>query len=1335
MSFTGDIDMISTFRINSQRPIDDRLVVLTEANRLDMAEIRRHNMMRVSVDETMLNYQLIAVDGDLMNNDNWVILDSVVIAHPLVEHSDVAYTPEELTEGKSLVWDSTLKKWVVRHSLAGLNIVYFDYNFDSSLNNAPAAGYISRDAAPLTATLLYVNKVDKSGNEVTLFFTEMKPGDLFRLVADGENYENYIVGGDPVEYTDTWAIPIIYEADSGALANDQLLSVRWKIFAFAEWGNIDGVLANQADIVAEFAKHYEKSEFIMDSAGGPSAGLPVVLNSSGKLSATMVDLNVFYLVGEYTPITGNEYPDSTGETVGAMWVVAGLSAPYTYVAGDLIGRTVNNEAIISLSETGWVLMASGVTPNIYYKIDGTAALTAPFAGGGFEVMHIANAVEQNSAVTLAQLEVHTLDTDNPHEINVDDIGGQEGINYWKKLTGLNLRYVEGNIGIGPGFGAVEPLDLLHIHNNAGDSLIYLENFTDSLAGIEFGTLAEKGKAAMVYNAETGNLTARASETAYMNLTPDGDFELRGATEVYFAIRQSTGDIEYLKDNVVYIRPSEDGRGGAVRFEGLASGSISTVQLGHFDGVSGTPYIPALSIGSDKSTTIFGTIASSIFTGDGITGDGWKIDLEGNMIVESLAVRGELSVHTLEVVETKVSTGSQVFTEGCEILSIGTESFTYESPYPVTPLFSVADVLMCQQWAGETEGDLVVSYKVKVLTDVDAGDPERPNMRLVTYESVTDPVDAVLVPGQSLVRVSGSIIEISSREGGYIQFADGIVNVEDDWTVRMRQGNVDGVGIGPKPAPAAGYGIVSPFLTLDESGAFFSGELVAATGNFSGKITAAEGEIGGYTIIAASLYSGTDARDTDAFSPEPDITLNADGSLIGMNFRIDTNGDAFFRGNISADSGDIGGMTIDAGAIFSGTKVVTGFSALGEITISSDSGIHTPTFYVDADGAAEFSGALKAASGTFAGALEAVTGDFTGTITAEAGLIAGFIINDNDLTSTGVKIENTIITVGTDLVPGTINILGISSRLAFEDDSAVEYASLEYDEGRLAINSGTWLQINADTTKFKKIIIKNTNSNYAVSPSALTVDGSGVDEGVMFTYPEYESGAGIQVCRMFIAQSTEDPSEGDWYINRAGSGDRGIIMAPDGSMLFTAENKSVSINRGSWGTGHIMVSSEATQGAIIEFTDTEPGAEHKPIHSSGTSRARIHSSIKSEKSLKIQMWNDSTNAWDTLETWTPAAVGVLTSAPKSTLDVNGDITFKGAIESFDTELGFNAVWGFASEYGVAGIQGSKQEHDSEGAIVETISFFKHSFTDDVELVLKALHDRIIALELRLTNAGI
>ena len=85
------------------------------------------------------------------------------------------------------------------------------------------------------------------------------------------------------------------------------------------------------------------------------------------------------------------------------------------------------------------------------------------------------------------------------------------------------------------------------------------------------------------------------------------------------------------------------------------------------------------------------------------------------------------------------------------------------------------------------------------------------------------------------------------------------------------------------------------------------------------------------------------------------------------------------------AGSVGGWTIDGDAIFSGTKDASGYTT-GGITLNSGGSIHSKNFYIDTDGNAFFKGDITGASGTFSGALSAATGTFAGALSGGTILI-------------------------------------------------------------------------------------------------------------------------------------------------------------------------------------------------------------------------------------------------------------------------------------------------------------------------------------------------------------
>jgi len=150
---------------------------------------------------------------------------------------------------------------------------------------------------------------------------------------------------------------------------------------------------------------YVANEFL--SAGGGEAskqGHPIILNAKGFIDNSFLDAsNSFYFVGGFTPEATLEYPDVSGETSGAFWLVEGLVSDYTFTSGDLTGRTAENGSLMIYSETGWSLLLSNVDPTLYYKLDGTQAITASFAGGGNVLANIADGVQVTDAATVGQV--------------------------------------------------------------------------------------------------------------------------------------------------------------------------------------------------------------------------------------------------------------------------------------------------------------------------------------------------------------------------------------------------------------------------------------------------------------------------------------------------------------------------------------------------------------------------------------------------------------------------------------------------------------------------------------------------------------------------------------------------------------------------------------------------------------------------------------------------------------------------------------------------------------------------------------------------------------------
>ena len=166
--------------------------------------------------------------------------------------------------------------------------------------------------------------------------------------------------------------------------------------------------------------------------------------------------------------------------------------------------------------------------------------------------------------------------------------------------------------------------------------------------------------------------------------------------------------------------------------------------------------------------------------------------------------------------------------------------------------------------------------------------------------------------------------------------------------------------------------------------------------------ATSGTVGGWTIHADKIFTGTDENVNDYTSAAGRLIISASGAIHAKEFYVDKAGNAGFSGtmtigstdltatntlnaNTTADnvglgnvdntsdadiravgaatSGTVGGWTIHSDKIFTGTdeNVDNYTSAAGRLIISASGAIHAKEFYVDKDGNAGFNGTVTIGS--------------------------------------------------------------------------------------------------------------------------------------------------------------------------------------------------------------------------------------------------------------------------------------------------------------------------------------------------------------------------------------
>lgn len=195
------------------------------------------------------------------------------------------------------------------------------------------------------------------------------------------------------------------------------------------------------------------------------------------------------------------------------------------------------------------------------------------------------------------------------------------------------------------------------------------------------------------------------------------------------------------------------------------------------------------------------------------------------------------------------------------------------------------------------------------------------------------------------------------------------------------------------------------ITLHSDGSITSKNFVLKQNGdalFRGHIEADSGSVGGWDIDTDSISSHGKTRDVNGFLTVDGVALHSSGWLASKQFVVETDGTAKFKGNLSAPTGTIGGWNIDSGYIWTGTKKTTdGFSTSGT-TLNLNGAIRSQNFRIDSDGSAYFKGDITGASGTFSGTVQ-VGGntlneeDFKNSNTTKADVGLSNVDNTSDAT--------------------------------------------------------------------------------------------------------------------------------------------------------------------------------------------------------------------------------------------------------------------------------------------------------------------------------------------------
>lgn len=225
-----------------------------------------------------------------------------------------------------------------------------------------------------------------------------------------------------------------YKLDGTAPLEANMDANTFKIMNLADAFNEgDAVpLSQMTSAIGEIVQQdvFLKPEHLAAATGGADSGLPIVLNGNGKVDASFIDFSSNNAIGSHDPSSAgggvNEYPladwcmtgaDNIEANWGSYWFVTELiaedggvpDAGYTFndnscVEGSLFGQTIYEGDIMIFTSSGWLIQKSTIDPDLYYRLDGSRAITASFDAGGNTLINVAPGVNDTDAVNVAQLD-------------------------------------------------------------------------------------------------------------------------------------------------------------------------------------------------------------------------------------------------------------------------------------------------------------------------------------------------------------------------------------------------------------------------------------------------------------------------------------------------------------------------------------------------------------------------------------------------------------------------------------------------------------------------------------------------------------------------------------------------------------------------------------------------------------------------------------------------------------------------------------------------------------------------------------------------------------------
>lgn len=296
--------------------------------------------------------------------------------------------------------------------------------------------------------------------------------------------------------------------------------------------------------------------------------------------------------------------------------------------------------------------------------------------------------------------------------------------------------------------------------------------------------------------------------------------------------------------------------------------------------------------SNNITTSGNIIAGNVMSSgtfiDGFTGSGTKLDLVNNSLtLDSLTVRGTMNIYELVVNKIRATNGSLWVSDSVKVDSVNSNIPTqtvYVNTDTLVP-FTVNDVVKAQNFDGNN-----VRSATGIVTAISGT-----AISIWLYN-----INNTFWEGANIVRIGnttdsnrqGALYLTSSDSGSpYMDILDNVSDSSISGKIKIRLGKLSGI------SGQSGYG--------------FWGSINGADTAFSIS-SSGYANIAGWNFDNNYIWSGTKQLNDDFTSSG--ITLG-NGAIRAMNFKINTDGTAYFRGNITATSGEIGNWNINTDGLY------------------------------------------------------------------------------------------------------------------------------------------------------------------------------------------------------------------------------------------------------------------------------------------------------------------------------------------------------------------------------------------------------------------------------------